>query len=96
MKPVDLIWSTYIDSSKKFNDQDLKFKIGAIVRISKYKNIFGKRYVLNLSEEVFMIKKKKEKTMSREYMLLAILKVVYINGWSNSKRQNGKFEIMWF
>ena len=61
MKPVDLIWSTYIDSSKKFNDQDLKFKIGAIVRISKYKNIFGKSYVPNLSEEVFMIKKKRKK-----------------------------------
>ena len=93
MKPVDLIWSTYIDSSKKFNDQDLKFKIGAIVRISKY---FWKKVCSKFVWRSIHDQKKKEKTMSREYMLLAILKVVYINGWSNSKRQNGKFEIMWF
>ena len=30
-----------------------------IVRISKYKNIFGKVYVRNWSEEVFVIKKAK-------------------------------------
>ena len=47
----------YIDSSKEINGKDPKFKIGDIVRISKYKNIFGKRYVANLSEEVSVIKK---------------------------------------
>ena len=57
MKPVDVKSSTYIDSSKEINDKDPKFKIGDIVRISKYKNIFGKRYVANLSEEVSVIKK---------------------------------------
>ena len=36
MKPVDVKSSTYIDSSKEINDQDPKFKIGDIVRISKY------------------------------------------------------------
>ena len=40
MKPVDVISSTYIDSSKETNDEDPKYKIGDIVRISKYKNIF--------------------------------------------------------
>ena len=45
--------------AKKNNYQDPKFKIGNIVRISKYKNIFAKGYVPNWSEEVFVIKKVK-------------------------------------
>ena len=53
MKPVDVKSSTYIDSSKKINDKNPKFKIGDIVRISKFKNIFAKGYVPNWSEEVF-------------------------------------------
>ena len=51
--------STYIDSSKEINDEDTKFKIEDIVRISKYKNIFAKGYVSNWSEEVFVIKRLK-------------------------------------
>ena len=39
MKPVDIKSNTYINSSKEINDKDSKFKIGDIVRISKYKNI---------------------------------------------------------
>ena len=54
MQPVDVKSSTYIDSSKEINDKDPKFKIGDIVRISKYKNIFAKGYVPNWSEEVFV------------------------------------------
>ena len=57
IKPVDVKPSTYIDSSKEINYQDPKFKIGDIARISKYKNIFVKRYVPHWSEEVFVIKK---------------------------------------
>ena len=57
MKPVDLKSSTYIDSSKESNNKDPKFKIGDIVRMTKYKNIFAKGYVANWTEEVFMIKK---------------------------------------
>ena len=37
--------------------ENLKFKIGDNVRISKYKNIFAKGYTLNWSEEVFIITK---------------------------------------
>ena len=59
MKPVDVTSSTYIDSSKEINDTDGKFKIGDIVRISKYKNIFAKGYVPNWSDEAFVIKKVK-------------------------------------
>ena len=47
MEPVDVKSSTYIDSSKRTHDEYPKFKIGHIVRISKYKNIFTKGYVLN-------------------------------------------------
>ena len=39
MKPVDVKSNTYIDFSKDNDDKDTKFKIGDIVRISKYKNI---------------------------------------------------------
>ena len=43
IKPVDVKSSTYINSSKEINDEDPKFKIGDIVRISKYKKHFCKR-----------------------------------------------------
>ena len=56
MKPVDVKPSTYVDSSKEINNEDPKFKIGDIVRISKYKNIFAKGYVPNWSEDFFVIK----------------------------------------
>ena len=39
IKPIDVNPSTYIDFSKEINDKDPKFKIGDIVRKSKYKNI---------------------------------------------------------
>ena len=41
MKHVDVKLSTYIDSSQEINNNHPKFKIGDIVRISKYKNIFA-------------------------------------------------------
>ena len=52
MKPIDVKSNTYIDSSKEINDKHGKFKVGDIVRISKYKSIFAKGYVPNWSEEV--------------------------------------------
>ena len=59
MKPVEVESRTYFDSSKEINDEDSKFKLSDIVRTSKYKTIFAKGYVPNLSEEVFVIKKVK-------------------------------------
>ena len=47
MKPVDAKSTTHINSSKGTNDGDPKSKIGDILRISKYKNIFAKGYVPN-------------------------------------------------
>ena len=40
IKPVDAKSNTYIDSSKEINYRDPKFKIGGIVKISKYENMF--------------------------------------------------------
>ena len=45
MNPVDVKTGTYFDSSKEINDKDSIFKIGDIVRISKYKKNFAKGYV---------------------------------------------------
>ena len=56
MKPVDVNSSTYNDSSKENNEKDPKFKIGDLVRLSKYKNNFAKGYTLNWSEKVLVIK----------------------------------------
>ena len=60
MKPVDVKSNTYLNSSMESNDEDPKFKIGNIVRISKYKNIFAKGYAPNWSEKVFMTEKVKK------------------------------------
>ena len=49
IKTVDVKSSRYIDFSKENNGNDPKFKIGDIVRISKYKNIFAKGYPPNWS-----------------------------------------------
>ena len=47
IKPVDVNSNRYINSSKEINNKDSKFKIGDVVRISKYKNIYAKGYVPN-------------------------------------------------
>ena len=52
METVDVKSNTYINFSKEINDKDAKLKIGDIVRMSKYKNIFAKVYIPNWSEEM--------------------------------------------
>ena len=42
MKPTDVKDNTYVNSKKKVNDKDPKFKVGDHVRSSKSKNIFAK------------------------------------------------------
>ena len=59
MKPVDVKDNTYIDPMELHSNKDPKFKAGDHVRISKYKNIFGKGYTPNRSEEVFVVIKVK-------------------------------------
>ena len=46
MKSIDVNDNTYIDFGKVVNDNDPKFKGGDHVRISKYKNIFAKGYIV--------------------------------------------------
>ena len=72
MIPEDIKSSLFIDSSKETNHKDPKFKIGDIVRISKYKNIFAKGYVLNRSEKFLRLKKLK--ILCHGHMSLVILK----------------------
>ena len=50
-----------------------KFKIGDTVRISKYTNIFARRYTPNWSEKVFLIKKVKN-SVPQTYV------INYLNG----------------
>ena len=59
VKPIDVKDNTYINANKEINNKYPKFKVGDHVRISKYKNIFAKRYMPNWIEEVFIIKKVK-------------------------------------
>ena len=59
MKLVDVKDNTYIDFKKEINNKDPKFKVGDYVGISKYKNIFARGYMLNWSEQTFVIKKVK-------------------------------------
>ena len=44
MKPINVKSNTYIDSSKEINGKNPEFKIGDIVKISKYKNVFPNGY----------------------------------------------------
>ena len=57
MKPINVKDNTYINTDKKINNKDSKFKVGDRVRILKYKNVFAKGYVPNWSEEVFVVNK---------------------------------------
>ena len=57
MKPFDVKDNIYFNFKKEVNDKNPEFKVGDHVRISKYKNIFAKRYIPNWSEEVFVAKK---------------------------------------
>ena len=60
-KPIDVKSSRYIYTfSEKNNDKDPKFKVDNHMKISKHKNIFGKRCALSLTEEVFVTKKVKK------------------------------------
>ena len=68
MKPIDVKDNTYINTDKKINNKDPKFKVGDRARISKYKNIFAKGYIPNWSEEVLVVKKVKN-TVSWTYVI---------------------------
>ena len=56
MKPIDVKNNkrVYID---EHNEKDSRFKVGDKVRISKFKNIFGKGYTPNWNREIFIVNK---------------------------------------
>ena len=68
MNQTDVNDNTSFDSNKEVNDKNAKFKVGDHVRISKYKNIFGKGYMPNCSEEIFIIRKIKN-TIPSTYVI---------------------------
>ena len=71
IKPVDGKWNAYIDSSKGIINKDPKFKIGDIVRISKYKNILQKiTFKIGLNKFSWL---EKLKILYRGHILLMIL-----------------------
>ena len=62
MKTIDGTGDFYVkyneDSMKLHsNKKDPTFKVGDLLRISKYKNISAKGYTPNWSEEIFVISK---------------------------------------
>ena len=59
IKPVDVKLKTNIDYDKEINDEDPKFRIGNIVKLSKFKNHFCKRLSSKLIWRSFVIKKVK-------------------------------------
>ena len=57
MKPNDVTDDSFAEYNEESNEKDPKFTVGGNARISKYKNIFTKRYRPNWSEEIFVVKK---------------------------------------
>ena len=55
MKPIDVTPGSYAEYNEGSNKKGPKFRVGDHVRISKYKNIFARKYTPNWSEEVFVI-----------------------------------------
>ena len=56
MKPIDVKWDSFAEYNEESNERDPKFKVDNHVRISKYKNVFAKKYAPNWSEEFLVIK----------------------------------------
>ena len=57
MKPKDVTDDSFVENIEESNKGDPKYEVDDDVRISKYKNIFGKGYTPDWSEEVFVVNK---------------------------------------
>ena len=53
VKPVDVKTNTYVDLGKENKEKDPKFKVGDLLRISKYENTFAKRLRSKLESKSF-------------------------------------------
>ena len=89
MKPIDVKnkKKVYID---EHNEKDSKFKVGDRVRISRYKNIFAKRYAPNWSSEIFIVDKIND-TVPYTYNLNDLNDEEIIGSFYNKELQNTKF-----
>ena len=47
MKPIDVTSDSFAEYNEDSNEKDPKFKVGDLLRISKYKNIFARGYTQN-------------------------------------------------
>ena len=56
VKPIDGKSDSFAKYNEESNEKGPKFKIGELVRISKYKNIFAKGYTPNWCEKFFCCK----------------------------------------
>ena len=56
MKPIDVKSDSFAEYNEESNEKDPKFKVDDHVRISKFKNVFGKCYTPDWSEELFIVK----------------------------------------
>ena len=68
MKPVYVKDDSFAEYNEESNEKDPKFKVGDHVRISKFKDVFAKRYTPNWSEEIFDVEKIKN-TVSWTYVI---------------------------
>ena len=84
IKPLDVKSRAYINSIKEINDEGPKIKIGDIVRILKYKNIFAK-CCSKLLRKGFCYSKK----LCFGHMLLVISKVKkFLEGFTKKNCKN--------
>ena len=60
MKPIDVTSDSFAEYNEESNEKDDKFKVGDLVRISKFKNVFAKGYTSSWSEEMFIVLKIKK------------------------------------
>ena len=89
MKPIDVKNNkrAYID---EHNEKDSKFKVGDRVRISRYKNIFGKGYAPNWSCEIFIVDKIND-TVPYTYNLKDLNDEEIIGSFYDKELQKTKF-----
>ena len=73
MKPVDVKDNTYISFKKEVSDKNPKFKVGDLVRISKYKNISLKG-ICQIGQKKYLLLRKL-KILYHGYMFLMTLMV---------------------
>ena len=92
VKPVDAKSNTYIGSTKEINNKNPKFKIGDIVKVSKYKNYFyirlQKTFYENELQKINQKEFRVEKEIKRKSNKLYVKWKGYdssFNSWINKK-----------